>query len=71
MTDPIFYVSMLLGLLGIYILISAFGDDDDDNGGDGERYIYNIEFVKASNWYIKIIFEIVLIANLFFNAFYK
>ena len=48
MADPILYLSMLLGLMGIYILISTFGDDDD-NGGDGERYIYNIEFVKASN----------------------
>ncbi len=48
MADPILYLSMLLGLIGIYILISAFGDDDDDNGGDGERYIYNLEVVKAS-----------------------
>ena len=48
MTDPILYLSMLLGLVGIYTLISSFGDDDDDNGDDGERYIYNLEFAKAS-----------------------
>tara|TARA_B100000902_G_scaffold292637_1_gene279082 strand:- start:180 stop:329 length:150 start_codon:yes stop_codon:yes gene_type:complete len=47
MTDPILYISMLLGLVGIYTLISSFGDDDDDNGGDGERHIYNLEFAKV------------------------
>ena len=47
MTDPILYLSMLLGLIGIYTLISSFGDDDDDNGGDGERYIYNLDFAKV------------------------
>ena len=40
MTDPIFYLSMLLGLGGVYVLISSFHDDDD---GDGEKYIYNSE----------------------------
>ena len=49
MTDPILYLSMLLSLVGIYTLISSFEDDDDDNGGDGERYIYNLEFSKATN----------------------
>ena len=49
MNDPILYLSMLLGLLGIYILISSFGDDDDDNGGDGENYLYNFEFAKANS----------------------
>ena len=49
MTDPILYLSMLLGLFGIYTLISSFGDDDDDNGGDGERFIYYSEFAKANN----------------------
>ena len=43
MTDPILYLSMLLGLIGIYILVSSFGDDDDNNGGDGERYFYYFE----------------------------
>ena len=41
MTDPILYLSMLLGLGGVYILISSFHDDDDDD--DGEKYIYNFE----------------------------
>ena len=49
MTDPILYLSMLLSLAGIYTLISSFGDDDDDNGGDGEQLIYNYEFAKSSN----------------------
>ena len=49
MTDPILYLSMLLGLGAIYTLISSFGDDDDDNGDDGERYIVNLEFAKESN----------------------
>ena len=42
MTDPILYLSMLLGLGGVYILISSFHDDDDGDD-DGERYIYNLE----------------------------
>ena len=42
MTDPIFYLSMLLGLGGVYVLISSFHDDDDGDD-DGEKYIYNLE----------------------------
>ncbi len=49
MTDPILYLSMLLGLFGICILISSFEDDDDDNGGDGEIYINYLEFSKSTN----------------------
>ena len=41
MTDPIIYLSMLLGLGGVYVLISSFHDDDDDD--DGEKFIYNLE----------------------------
>ena len=41
MTDPILYLSMLLGFGGVYVLISSFDDDDDDD--DGEKYIYNLE----------------------------
>ena len=26
---------------------SSFGDDDDDSNDDGERYIYNLEYVKV------------------------
>ena len=43
MTDPIFYLSMLLGLGGVYVLISAFHDDDD-----GEKYIYNLEYANLA-----------------------
>ena len=43
MTDPILYLSMLLGLGGVYVLISSFHDDDDGNDDDGEKYIYNLE----------------------------
>ena len=43
MTDPILYLSMLLGLGGVYILISSFHDDDDGDDDDGEKYIYNLE----------------------------
>ena len=41
MTDPILYLSMFLGLGGVFVLISSFHDDDDDD--DGEKYIYNLE----------------------------
>ena len=43
-TDPIFYISMLLGLGGVYVLISSF--HDDDGGDDGESYIYNFEYIN-------------------------
>ena len=43
MTDPILYLSMLLGLGGVYVLISSFHDDDDGDDDDGEKYIYNRE----------------------------
>ena len=42
MTDPILYLSMFLGLGGVYVLISSFHDDDDGDD-DGEKYIYNLE----------------------------
>ena len=48
MTDPILYLSMLLGLTGVYVLISSFSDDDDDSNDDGERYLYKLEYVKVS-----------------------
>ena len=34
---------MLLGLGGVYVLISSFHDDDDGDDDDGEKYIYNFE----------------------------
>ena len=45
MTDPILYLSMLLGLGGVYILISSFNDDDDDSDDDGEKYFYNLGYL--------------------------
>ena len=47
MTDPILYLSMILGLTGVCVLISSFGDDDDDSNDDGERYIYNLEYERV------------------------
>ena len=46
MTDPILYLSMLLGLGGVYVLISSFNDDDGDD--DGEKYIYNLEHTNLA-----------------------
>ena len=43
MLDPILYLSMFLGLGGVYVLISSFHDDDDGDDDDGEKYIYNLE----------------------------
>ena len=43
MADPILYLSLLLGLGGVYILISSFHDDDD-----GEKYIYDFEHTKLA-----------------------
>ena len=42
MTDPNLNLSILLGVEGVYLLISSFNDDDNIN--DGERYIYNFEY---------------------------
>ena len=47
MTVPVFYLSMLLGLGGVYVLISAFNDDDDGDD-DGEKYIYNLEHTNLA-----------------------
>ena len=47
MTDPTLYLSMILGLGGVYILISSF-DDDDDDSDDGERYIYNLNSLNLN-----------------------
>ena len=47
MTDPVLYLSMILGLGGVYVLITSFNDDDDDSDGDGEKYVFNLEYAKA------------------------
>ena len=41
MTAPILYLSMLLGLGGVYVLITSFHVDEDSDD-DGEKYIYNL-----------------------------
>ena len=46
MTDPVIYISMFLGLGGVYVLISSFHDDDADGGGDGESYIHSLEYAN-------------------------
>ena len=48
MADPIVYLSMLLGLGGVYVLISSFHDDDDGDDDDGEKYIYNLEVTNLA-----------------------
>ena len=48
MSDPIIYLSMFLGLGGVYVLISSFDDDDDNNDDDGERFIHNLEFIEVA-----------------------
>ena len=47
MTDPILYISMLMGLGGVYVLISSFHDDDDGDD-DGEKYIHNLEYINLA-----------------------
>ena len=48
MTDLILYLSMFLGLGGVYVLISSFQDDDDDSDDDGERYTFLLDSVETS-----------------------
>ena len=48
MTDPILYLSILLGLGGIYVLISSFDDDNDDGDDDGGKCIYNLEYTELA-----------------------
>ena len=47
MTDPILYLSMLLGLGGVYVLITSFNDDDDDSNDDGEKYFFTVDEFNA------------------------
>jgi len=49
MTDPILYLSMILGLGGVYVLIASFNDDDDDSDDDGEKYLFNLEYAKGED----------------------
>ena len=45
MSDPILYLSMILGLGGVYVLISSFHNDDDD---DGEKFIYSLDLTNLA-----------------------
>ena len=45
-TDPILYLSMILGLGGVYVLIASFNDDDDDSDDDGEKYLFNRDYAS-------------------------
>ena len=55
MTDPIPCISMILGLIGIYTLFSSFGDD---NGEDGESYIYDLAIGSEINQKINNFFDL-------------
>ena len=47
MSDPVLYLSMVLGFGGVYVLISSFHDDDDGDD-DWEKYIYNLELTNLA-----------------------
>ena len=47
MSDPTLYLSMILGLGGVYVLISSFHDDDDGDD-DGEKYIYSLDLTNLA-----------------------
>ena len=50
MNDPVLFISMLLGLGGVYVFINSFSDDDDsDNDGGKGTYIYNFKPVEVGN----------------------
>ena len=46
MADPIIYLSMFLGLGGVYVLISSF--HDDGGGDDGERDMYYFKYTNLA-----------------------
>ena len=45
MSDPILYLSMILGLGGVYLLISSFHYEYDD---DGEKFIYSLDLTNLA-----------------------
>jgi len=50
MTDPILFISMLLGLGGVFVLINSFSDDDDsDNDGGMGTYLYNFDPINVGS----------------------
>ena len=57
MTDPIFYLSMFLGLTGVYVLISsfnAFGNSSDSIFIIGNNYYENEFYEKAIESYLSV-----------------
>ena len=51
MTDPVLFISIILGLGGVFVLINSFSDDDDsDNDGGTGTYIFNLEPVNIGNY---------------------
>jgi len=46
MTYPILYLSIILGLLVVYLLITSLKDYDDESDED-EKYLFNLELSKA------------------------
>ena len=50
MADPVLFLSLILGLGGVFVLINSFSDDDDSDNDDGMgTYIYNFDPVKVSS----------------------
>ena len=50
MTDPTLFISMILGLGGVFVLINSFSDDDDsDNDGGMGIFVYNLEPAEVGN----------------------
>tara|TARA_B100001989_G_C24314339_1_gene352014 strand:+ start:196 stop:339 length:144 start_codon:yes stop_codon:yes gene_type:complete len=45
MTDPILYLSVILGLGVVYLLITSLKDYDDES--DDEKYLFDLELSKA------------------------
>ena len=50
MADPVLFLSLILGLGGVFVLINSFSDDDDSNNDAGTgTYIFNFEPVNLGN----------------------
>ena len=50
MLDPVLFLSLILGLGGVFVLINSFSDDDDsDNDGGTGTYIFKLEPVNLGN----------------------
>ena len=49
MNDPTLFISMILGLGGVFVLINSFNDDDDDSDNDGGTFVYNLEPIKVGS----------------------